>query len=107
MTITARVTGVAIGAMWLVALATPSDAQGRGAAAATPRGPAPAHGVRPKRLVIRGAMMIEGNGTPAEGPKDIVIEGNQITQIVSLDPVAMRDGTARRPPVGHSDQFRV
>jgi imidazolonepropionase-like amidohydrolase len=55
------------------------------------------HGVRPRRLVIRGAMVIEGNGTPAEGPKDIVLEGNRIVDIVSLDPVAMRDGTARRP----------
>ncbi len=73
-----------------------SAAQG----AAATRAPAPTHGVRPKRMVIRGAMIIEGNGTPAEGPKDIVIEGNQITQIVALDPVAMRDGTARRPPAG-------
>lgn len=55
------------------------------------------HGVRPRRLVIRGAMLIEGNGTPAEGPKDIVLEGNRIVDIVALDPVALRDGTARRP----------
>jgi imidazolonepropionase-like amidohydrolase len=48
-------------------------------------------------MVIRGAMVLEGNGTPAEGPKDIVLEGNRIVDIVSLDPVAMRDGTARRP----------
>ncbi len=67
------------------------------------RGPAPTHGVRPKRLVIRGAMLLEGNGTPAEGPKDIVIEGNEITQIVSLDPVSLRDGTARRPPAGDAE----
>ena len=31
-------------------------------------------GRRPTRLVIRNAMVIEGNGTPAAGPKDIVIE---------------------------------
>jgi imidazolonepropionase-like amidohydrolase len=55
------------------------------------------HGVRPRRLVIRGAMVLEGNGTPAEGPKDIVLEGNRIVDIVALDPVAMREGTARRP----------
>ena len=73
------------------------------AAAASTRGPAPTHGVRPRRMVIRGAMLIEGNGTPAEGPKDIVIEGNKITQIVSLDPVAMRAGTARRPPAGDAE----
>jgi hypothetical protein len=58
---------------------------------------APTHGVRPRRLAIRGAIVVEGNGTPAEGPKDIIIEGNRITQIVSIDPAAIRNGTARRP----------
>jgi hypothetical protein len=62
--------------------------------------PAPTHGVRPKRMVIRGAIVIEGNGTPAEGPKDIVIEGNQITQIVAIDPVAAKDVSGRRPAPG-------
>ena len=62
--------------------------------------PLPTHGVRAKRLVIRGAIVIEGNGTPAEGPKDIVIEGNQITEIASIDPVAMKSGNARRPRAG-------
>ena len=28
----------------------------------------PRHGVRPERLVIRGATVVEGNGTPASGP---------------------------------------
>lgn len=62
--------------------------------------PAPTHGVRPARMVIRGATVIEGNGTPAEGPKDIVIEGNRIAEIVAIDPVAMQGGTARRPARG-------
>ena len=69
-------------------------------AASAQRAPLPTHGVRPKRMVIRGAIVIEGNGTPAEGPKDIVIEGNQITEIASIYPVAMKDGTARRPRAG-------
>lgn len=34
-----------------------------------------------KRLVIRGATMIEGNGSPPRGPVDIVIEGNRIADI--------------------------
>jgi hypothetical protein len=62
--------------------------------------PSPTHGVRPARMVIRGATVIEGNGTPAEGPKDIVIEGNRIADIVAIDSVAMRSGTARRPARG-------
>lgn len=55
------------------------------------------HGTRSARLVIRGGTMVDGNGTPARGPVDIVVEGNKITQIVALDPVALRRGDARRP----------
>jgi hypothetical protein len=54
-------------------------------------------GKRYPRLVIRGAMIVDGNGTPASGPKDIVIEGNTISEIVALDPVALKEGRARRP----------
>jgi imidazolonepropionase-like amidohydrolase len=56
------------------------------------------HGVRPARFVIRNAMVVEGNGTPAAGPYDIVIEGNSIADLVALDPVALKAGRARRPP---------
>ena len=55
------------------------------------------HGRRAVRLVIRNATIIDGNGTPARGPADIVIEGNSIAEIVPLDPVALRNGRARRP----------
>jgi Amidohydrolase family len=55
------------------------------------------HGVRVKRLAIRNATVIDGNGTPARGPMDIIVEGNMITEVVSLDPVALRAGRARRP----------
>ncbi|HEY0325138.1 MAG TPA: amidohydrolase, partial [Allosphingosinicella sp.] len=34
-----------------------------------------------RRLVIRGAMMIEGSGAPPRGPVDIVIAGNRIESI--------------------------
>lgn len=101
----ARPWGVAIATVCLGALLPPHTvalAQQTGTAARA-LGPAPAHGVRPKRLVIRGAMLLEGNGTPAEGPKDIVVEGNVITQIVSLDAVAMQNGTARRPAAGDAE----
>ncbi len=33
------------------------------------------------KLVIRGAMVIEGNGGPPYGPVDIVIEGNRISDV--------------------------
>ena len=51
-----------------------------------------------KRLVIRGAMVIPGHGGPPAGPYDIVIEGNQITEMIAFDPVAaQRRGTTTRP----------
>jgi len=54
-------------------------------------------GQKPARLVIRNATMVDGNGTPARGPVDIVIENGLIADIVTLDPVAMRRGEGRRP----------
>ncbi len=54
-------------------------------------------GHRYPRLIIRNAIIIEGNGTPASGPKDIVIENGRIANIVPLDPVAVGRGTASRP----------
>ena len=49
---------------------------------------------------MRNATVIDGNGTPATGPKDIVIENDKIVQIAGLNPVAVKAGTARRPPKG-------
>jgi hypothetical protein len=34
-----------------------------------------------RRLVIRGAMLVDGSGAPPRGPVDIVIEGNRIAAI--------------------------
>jgi cytosine/adenosine deaminase-related metal-dependent hydrolase len=56
------------------------------------------HGKRPGgRLAIRNALVIAGNGVPAEGPYDIIIEGNRIVEMAALDPVAVKTGRARRP----------
>ena len=54
-------------------------------------------GIRPARLAIRNAMVVDGNGTPASGPADILIEGNRIARVVFLDPVAVKAGYAERP----------
>jgi cytosine/adenosine deaminase-related metal-dependent hydrolase len=66
-------------------------------AAAQSTGQTPVSGRRYPRLVIRNAMVVDGNGTPASGPKDIVVEGNTITEVVGLDPVALKEGRAKRP----------
>ncbi len=59
---------------------------------------APENGRRYPRLAIRNALVLDGNGTPAAGPKDILIENNRIVSIVPLDPVAARGGRGRREP---------
>ena len=55
---------------------------------------------RYNRLVIRNAMVIDGNGRPASGPYDIVVVNDLITEVASLDPVGIKDGTAKRPAKG-------
>lgn len=50
-------------------------------AAACLYGQQPEHGKRYARLVIRNAMVVEGNGTPASGPRDIVVENNVIRSV--------------------------
>ena len=60
-------------------------------------------GRRYNRLVVRNAIVIDGNGTPASGPFDIVVEGDTIREIVPLDAVAVKSGTARRPAAGDAE----
>ena len=52
----------------------------------------PVSGQRVRRLLIHNATVIDGNGTPASGPKDIVVENNVITDVIALDPVAIGRG---------------
>jgi hypothetical protein len=57
----------------------------------------PVSGQRVHRLLIHNATVIDGNGTPASGPKDIIVENNTITDVIALDPVAAsRGGRARQ-----------
>ena len=58
----------------------------------------PVSGRRARRLLIHNATVVDGNGTPASGPKDIVIENNTITDVIALDPVAISRGGARNGP---------
>ncbi len=75
----------------LLALPLALDAQG----AAT--GTTARSNVRTRSLAIRNATIVDGNGTPARGPADILIVNDTIAQVVWLDPVALRAGRARRP----------
>jgi len=39
------------------------------------------HGRRYERLIIRNVIVIDGKGTPARGPMDVVVEGNKIASV--------------------------
>ena len=69
-------------------------------AAFAAQSPAAVSGKRVSRIVIRNAMVVDGSGKPAAGPFDIVTENDVIREIVSFDPVAAKEGTARRPAKG-------
>ncbi len=55
-----------------------------------------------KRLILRGAYMIDGTGAPAQGPVDLVVEGNRIAQI-KLIGAPGRIEPDRRPAKGDSE----
>lgn len=99
----------------VIASVVPAElpAQGRENIAAVNNGPTPLamgaiRGERVNRLVIRGAMVLSGRGTPGtnramppEGPVDIVIENGVIVDMVPMDPVnAAGYGRAFQRPTG-------
>src|ERR1700722_5169740 len=46
-------------------------------------------------LIIRNTTLIDGTGSPARGPVDIIIKGNVIQQVVAADAVSRgRDGAS-------------
>lgn len=62
------------------------------------------HGKRSARLIIRNAIVIDGMGTPASGPYDIVIENNRISQMVPVsDAVQTAIGANRSRPQGGAE----
>ncbi len=70
----------------------------RPAQAAAQQAPIPAatHATRAKTLAIRNVTIVDGNGTPARGPADIIIVDDTIAQVNFLNAAAVRAGTARR-----------
>lgn len=43
------------------------------------------HGERYDRLVIRNAVLIDGNGTPPRGPVDVILEKNRIASVTRAE----------------------
>lgn len=71
-----------------------------GSAGLAQTSPSSISGKRHKRIVIRNAIIVDGSGKPAAGPFDIVIENDTIAQIIAIDPVASKQGEAKRPAAG-------
>lgn len=89
---------------WLVAMAlmvlldrpAPLTAQSRTMAQAPDRGAGEGEGPF-RRLIIRGAMVVDGTGAPPFGPTDIVIEGNRITEVLRVGYAKLPIDPAGRP----------
>ncbi len=78
--------------------ATPEEPRG------IPPAPPRAEGEGPwKRLILRGATLIDGTGAPPVGPVDIVVEGNLIREIKSVGNPGAPIDPANRPAAGPSD----
>jgi hypothetical protein len=56
------------------------------------------------RLIIRGVYMIDGTGSPATGPVDIVVEGNRIASIRTVGYPGLPINENRRPKAGANDK---
>ncbi len=77
-------------------LAGASIAAAQGVAPAPDRGPDDGAGPF-NRLIIRGAIVIDGTGGPPRGPVDIVIEGNRIERIAGIGTPNVPINENRRP----------
>lgn len=60
-------------------------------------GQTPATGKRYPKLLIKNVIVVEGNGTPAQGPKDILIEGDTIAAIYSADGITGANSDGKPP----------
>ena len=57
-----------------------------------------------KRLILRGGILVTGEGAPARGPMDIVIENDRITQIVNVGNPGVPITSKRRPVLKKGDK---
>ncbi|HEX7050025.1 MAG TPA: amidohydrolase family protein [Longimicrobiales bacterium] len=94
-----RVRGLVLAMVAIGAYAASATAQSRGMEPTTRRGPDEGEGPF-DRLVIRGAIVIDGTGAPPRGPMDIVVEGNTITAVRSVGAPGAEIDPDRRPAPG-------
>ncbi len=56
------------------------------------------------RLIIRGVTIINGNGSPAIGPMDVIVEGNKIASIRQAGTLNMPLDPDREPEIREGDK---
>lgn len=83
-TATIRRTAVSLISLTALVLLAGSILAARQAPAAAPK--APVHGKAPTRLLIRNAMVIYGNGKPAFGPTDVLVQDGLIARVGPTPP---------------------
>jgi adenine deaminase len=57
-----------------------------------------------KRLILRGGIVINGEGAPARGPMDIVIENDRIVKIINVGNPGVPIKKAKRPVAQQGDK---
>ncbi|MDT0627608.1 amidohydrolase family protein [Alteromonas sp. W364] len=57
-----------------------------------------------ERLILRGVTVVNGEGAPPMGPVDIVVEGNRITNIVSVGHPGVPIKANKRPKIQEGDK---
>jgi cytosine/adenosine deaminase-related metal-dependent hydrolase len=90
----------AVAALFAVAATPPLDAQADAPGARMQRvaDRQPGEGEGPyRRLVIRGATLIDGSGAPPRGPVDIIVAGNRIESIRSAGTPGLAPERDREP----------
>jgi imidazolonepropionase-like amidohydrolase len=92
---------VLLGLTLLVAMVLQAQEKPKSIQEAPPR----AEGEGPfKRLILRGATLIDGTGAPAIGPMDIVVAGNRIVNIKSVGYPGVPIDAEKRPKTEAGDR---
>jgi imidazolonepropionase-like amidohydrolase len=58
-----------------------------------------------ERLILRGGYLVDGTGAPAQGPVDIVVENDRISEIRVVSAPKLAIDPARRPPLDGGEEI--
>jgi len=60
-----------------------------------------------KRLILRGGYLIDGTGAPTQGPVDIVIENDRITDVKVIGAPKLAINEKNRPPLNGGEEIDI